>query len=316
MATMRAVLTNPGAAGYVTLGQADVPSPTPSQALVRALATSLNRGEVRRASAAQERYIPGWDVAGVVERQAADGSGPNAGTRVVGLVGTGAWAEFAAVPTNMLAPIPDQVSFSQAATLPVAGLTALFAVRRGGSLLARRVLVTGASGGVGVFSVELAHLSGGIVVGLTHHAEYEKIVREVGADQVVIGDDATVAEALGPFHLAVDGVGGRVLATAAMLLAPKGICITYAAPQGSEITFNSRVLNQAQGITLTGFYLFRELQEENGSQGLAELAMLVAQGKLHPRIEVEAPWEQVSELARRLMDRQFPGKAVMLIGQK
>jgi NADPH:quinone reductase len=314
MSKMRAILTDPGSAGRLVLGEVELPAPAPSQAIVRVLAVSLNRGEVRRALAAQERYVPGWDLAGIVERPAADGSGPQAGTRVVGLVNPGAWAEFVAVPTDALAKLPEGVSFSQAATLPVAGLTALYSVRRGGSLLARRVLVTGASGGVGVFAVELARLAGGTVVGLTHHPEYETVVRQAGAAQVVVGEDASGAEPLGPYHLVLDGVGGHVLASAAMLLAPKGLCLTYAAPVGTEFTFNSRVLNQAPGIALTGFFIFRELAAEPASQGLADLVALIAEGRLHPRVEIEARWQEVAEVAQRLMNRQFPGKAVLLVG--
>ncbi len=314
MSKIRAILTDPGATHRLVLGEVEAPTPAPSQALVRVKAVSLNRGEVRRALAAQERYVPGWDLAGIVERPAADGSGPQAGTRVVGLVNPGAWAELVAVPTDALAELTDRVSFSQAATLPVAGLTAFYSVRRGGSLLARRVLVTGASGGVGVFAVELARLAGGTVVGLTHHTEYEAAVRQAGASEVVVGDDASGAEPLGPYHLVLDGVGGHVLASAAMLLTPKGLCLTYAAPAGPEITFNSRVLNQAPGIALTGFFIFRELAAAPASQGLADLVALISEGRLHPRVEIETPWGEVAQAAQRLIDRQFPGKAVLLVG--
>ena len=316
MSKMQAIVTAPEAPGHLIVSQVDVPTPSSSQALIRVLATSLNRGEVRRALAAHEQYVPGWDVAGIVDQPAANGSGPQAGTRVVGLVNSGAWAEFAAVPTDALAKLPDRVSFSQAATLPVAGLTALAAVRRGGSLLQRRVLVTGASGGVGVFAVELARLAGGTVVGLTHHTQYEAVVRQAGASEVVVGDDASGAKPFGPYHLVVDGVGGSVLASAAMLLAPNGRLVTYAAPAGPEITFDSRVLSQAPEVALTGLLVFREFKAEAASQGLEDLAILVAQERLHPRIEVEAPWERIGEIARRLIDRQFPGKAVLLVGQK
>src|SRR4030095_4755915 len=94
-------------------------------------------------------WRPGWDLAGVVERSAADGSGPAVGERVVGFLPEGAWAQRVVVPSNALAELPDKVTFSQAATFPVAGLTALHALDEGGPLLARRVLVTGATGGGG-----------------------------------------------------------------------------------------------------------------------------------------------------------------------
>ncbi|MDQ4042503.1 MAG: alcohol dehydrogenase, partial [Actinomycetota bacterium] len=145
MARIRAVLVNEGAPANLSLGEIEEPSPAPSEALVRVSAISLNRGEVRRAQMAEPGFNPGWDLAGTVEKEAADGTGPPAGARVVGLLPSGAWAELAAVPTNSLAELPENVSFGQAATLPVAGLTALYTLEKGGGLLGRNVLVTGAS---------------------------------------------------------------------------------------------------------------------------------------------------------------------------
>ncbi|HEX8261079.1 MAG TPA: hypothetical protein VF558_12380 [Rubrobacteraceae bacterium] len=115
---------------------------------------------MRRAQTAEVGFNPGWDLAGTVERTAADGTGPRAGARVVGLLPSGAWAELVAVPTNSLAELPESVSFELAATLPVAGLAALYALEKGGGLIGRSVLVTGASGGVGNFGIQLARLSG------------------------------------------------------------------------------------------------------------------------------------------------------------
>jgi NADPH:quinone reductase len=152
---MRALVSRPDAP-YAELADVADPQPRRDEALVEVKAFSLNRGETKRLASMAPGSITGWDVAGVVRAAAADGSGPPAGARVVGMVGRGAWAELAAVRTDVLAELPDAVSFEQAATLPVAGVTALRALEVVGFVLGKRVLVTGASGGVGRFAIQLA----------------------------------------------------------------------------------------------------------------------------------------------------------------
>src|SRR5947209_7095800 len=177
---MRALVSSPNPPG-VEIG--DVPEPTPhhNAALVEVKAISLNRGEVKRLQSTEPGTVIGWDLAGVVTDGAPDGSGPAAGTRVVGLKHRGAWAERAAVRTDWLAELPDGISFEQAAALPVAGLTALLSLEIAGFVLDKRVLVTGASGGVGRFAIQLAKLAGAHVTAVARRTEG---LAQLGADEV------------------------------------------------------------------------------------------------------------------------------------
>src|SRR5215210_556406 len=208
MVLMRAVVVDPEAVGRLALAEVEEPDPSPSEALVRVEAVSLNRGEVRRAEMNEPGFRPGWDLAGTVERSAADGSGPEEGARVVGFLPSGGWAELAAVPTNALAVLPDGVSFEDAATLPVAGLTAMYALEKGDGLLRRNVLITGASGGAGLFALQLARASGARVIALVRREEHVEMVREAGAHEVVVDESGDAAREKGPYHLILESVGG------------------------------------------------------------------------------------------------------------
>src|SRR5215207_7206874 len=313
MSYIRAVLVDKRAPANLSLGEIEKPSPAPSEALVRVSSISLNRGEVRRALAAEPGFNPGWDLAGTVEREAADETGPPAGARVVGVLPSGAWTELVAVPTNSLAELPEIVPFGQAAPLPVAGLTALYALEKGG-LLGRNILVTGASGGAGHFGVQLARLSGARVVALVRREENENLLREVGAHEVAVGEDTGNAGSFGPYHLILESVGGKVLGDAIGMLATGGTCVAFGASGAAETSFDARTFYLVGGARLYGFILFHEVLAHPASDGLARLAALVAEGQLRPHVSVEASWEEVSEVAQRLLERAYTGKAVLSVG--
>jgi NADPH:quinone reductase len=306
----RAVVVDPEAPGRLVIRPVADPAPQRNEAVVRVRAVSLNRGEVRRASAAAAGWRPGWDLAGHVERPAADGSGPGTGVRVVGLLAEGAWAERVAVPTHALAELPDKVTFSQAATFPVAGLTALHALARGGQLLRRRVLVTGATGGVGDFAIQLARLAGAHVTATARRPDQEAALRQLGADAVILGDEIPPTP---KYSLVVESVGGRTLGTALAALERAGACVTLGVSAGAEVTFDAREFFIAGRTTLYGLYLFTELEVEPASVGLRRLADLVAAGQLAPHISVERPWTEIGRLAEDLIARRFPGKAVLVL---
>jgi len=306
----RAVVVDPEAPGRLVIQPVPDPVPDRGEAVVRLKALSLNRGEVRRSGMAAAGWRPGWDLAGTVERVAADGSGPRPGARVVGMLGEGAWAERVAVPIHALAELPDKVTFSQAATFPVAGLTALYALAKRGPLLARRVLVTGATGGVGDFAVQLARLGGAHVTASVRRAEQAAMVRQAGAHEVVVGDEIPPAP---KYDLVIESVGGRTLGTALAALERGGVCVTLGVSASAEVTFDTRQFFVGGRATLYGFYLFVELGNEPAGAGLRRIADLVAAGQVAPRISLERPWTEIGQVAQDLMARRFPGKAVLTL---
>ena len=310
MSANRAVVVDPAAPGRLVIRPVAEPVPDRGEAVVRVRALSLNRGEVRRSGMAAAGWRPGWDLAGEIERPAADGSGPAAGTRVVGLLGEGAWAERVAVPVHALAALPDKVTFSQASTFPVAGLTALYALAKGGLLLGRRVLVTGATGGVGDFAVQLGRLAGGHVTASARRADQSAALRQLGAHEVVVGDEIPASP---KYDLVIESVGGRTLGTALAALARGGTCVTLGVSASAEVTFDTRTFFATGRTSLYGFYLFTELGSEPASVGLRRLAELVAAGQLAPHVSLERPWTEIAQVAQDLMDRRFPGKAVLTL---
>lgn len=305
---IRAVVVDPDVPGRLAIALVDPPSALPNQAIVEVAAISLNRGEVRRSLSAEAGWRPGWDFAGTISVAAADGSGFPVGTRVVGFLSGGAWAEEVAVSTDAIAALPDSVDFKTAATLPVAGLTALLALEKGGNLLDRSVLVTGASGGVGYFACQLAAAAGAIVTAQVRRSELVEFVKTAKAHQVIVGNRF---DQFAPYDLALDSVGGDVLPGVLENLALDGTCVTFGATAGSEVTFNVSKFYGKGGLNFYGFILFHELTKQTAAAGLTRLVKLVEQDLLKPHIDLEASWQEVAQVAQQLTDRRFLGKAVL-----
>jgi NADPH2:quinone reductase len=294
---------------HVEIKEVDDPRPLPSEAVVEVRAFSLNRGEVARLPRIQPGAVTGWDVAGVVVEPAADGSGPPAGTRVVGLMQPGAWAQKAAVPTSILAPLPDEVTFEQAATLPIAGLTALLALEIGGLVLEKRVLVTGASGGVGQFAIQLAKRSGAHVTALARRTEG---LKELGADVVISTLEPGAQE---DFAVILEGVGGEILGLAIQCVAGHGTIVSFASTTSDPVTYPTRALfGRSPGAKVRGFLIFDELRHtQSGTADLGRLARLIAKGELDPKIDLVASWRDAGSAIEALLDRRIAGKAVLTV---
>ncbi len=312
MSTMRAVVADPASESILSIESVPVPQPLPTEALVRVSTISLNRGEVRMSRSPRPNWRPGWDFAGVVETAAADGSGPQVGQRIVGLVRSGGWAELVAVPTNQIAALSESVPFAQAATLPVAGLTALHALWKGGLLLGRSVLVTGATGGVGEYALQLGSMAGARMVAHVRRDEHIPFAKAAGASAVILGESLLSAKVEGPFALILDSVGGQLLADALALVEEGTKIISYGTSAGNQVTFDAQKFYGTGMTSLYGFFLFDELRTvESAGAGLARLQGFVADGKLRATIGVEAGWNEIASIAQQLMDRKYQGKAVL-----
>ena len=305
---MLALVNTPNGPGPVELREVPEPAPAANEAVVEVRAFSLNRGELRLMQVRPEGWRPGQDIGGVVLRQAADGSGPKAGARVVALTDNGGWAQRVAAPTHRLAELPENVGFEEAAALPVAGLTALRTLRHGAPLLGKRVLVTGAAGGVGHMAVQIAARSGAHVTAVVGSPERGRHVR--GADVVVAGID----QAVGRFALILEAVGGASLATAIARVEAKGTIVIFGNSSGEPTPINFRDFAEHPNARVQSFSYFTSEAEERFAPDLALLASLVGEGSLKLAL-VESSWRDLPRIGPELRDRRIAGKAVFRVGQ-
>jgi NADPH2:quinone reductase len=278
------------------LREVDTPSPAADEALVTVEAFALDEP-----AAAPPR--PGHDVAGVVAHAAADGSGPPAGTRVAGLAGGEGRAEWAAVPTAALAAIPDDVPTTAAATLPVAGVTALRTVRLGGSLLGRSVLVTGVGGALGRLQVELAAQSGAAVTAVAR-AEHAVTLVELGATAVV----ESVEDAARGFALVLDDSGGTVLAAALPRVAAGGTVVVV--PTGASPSPGRTGSVDADDLPVRSY---RFDPHDPVGPDLTVLLQLAEVGRLHAPVARTADWTELGTVLDELRKGRIPGMAVLTV---
>lgn len=278
----------------------DAPVPSPDEAVVEVCASSINRGELSLVAMRPSGWQPGQDVSGVVIREAADGAGPARGTRVVGLAEQGAWSEQVVVSTRKLTEVPDGFDLVAAATLPLAGLTALRTIRLLGPAIGKRLLVTGASGGVGRLQVQLGVLAGMQVTAVTTRSASME-----GAHHTV----AHVTEASGPFDAVMESIGGPSLSEAISVAAPGADIVVLGASSGEKSSINIYDFIGHEGVRLHSYLSYAN--DGDDAADLAYLVELAAHGKLDPGIGETLHFDEVSRGVEILSARSVPGKIVL-----
>lgn len=307
---MKALVNKGDGGGGVEMAEVPWPDAAPNEAMIEVRAVSVNRGELRLMKARPPGWRPGQDIAGVVAEAARDGSGPVQGSRVVAWPEQAGWAQRVAVPSSHLAVLAPEVSFAQAATLPVAGVTALRALRIGGDLAGRRVLLTGASGGVGRFAVELAARAGAMVIGVAADDSRAHGLEDLGASGTV----HDVADAEGPFDLILESVGGPSLEAAVRQVAPGGAIVIFGNSSGTPASISFGDFGGRAGAKIVSFFVYESGEPPTFGADLQLLADMVAAGTLHPQVGLEASWNDANSAFDALARRRVNGKAVLLVG--
>ncbi|MFF7199077.1 zinc-binding dehydrogenase [Streptomyces sp. NPDC008079] len=294
------------------MGEAEPPRPGPSQVLVKVDAFSLNYGEIVTARELPDGAIPGWEAAGHVVEAARDGSGPPVGTPVITLDEANGWAEYRVADTAMIGVVPRDADLGGVSTIPVAANSALRALRRIGPIIGRTVMVTGATGGVGRYAVQLARMGGATVVAVTGSAApYADELRSLGAAEVV----SRPSEYAGSVYGVVECVGGALLVEAFDLLERDGVLVAlgHVAPEPESFPPGALIAGPARHNR--SIVTFHQLDGAPLPPDLSWLSERVAMGDLTPSVAWRGSWHRVDEAIDRLLTRTLHGKAVVEVGR-
>ncbi|MER7245169.1 nuclear transport factor 2 family protein [Kribbella sp. NPDC000426] len=293
--------------GKVGLAEVDEVRPGGSEMVIEVAAFSINRGETFQLEQPRDGWRPGKDVAGRV--LAAAPGGPPVGSRVVAHLPHSGWAERVVAPAAQVAVLPDDISFEQAAALPLAGLTALRLLRTAGSVIGRRILLTGASGGVGHYFTELAAGAGAIVTAVVSSPARGARLLELGAEDLVYD----VAAASGPFDLVLESVGGESLPIALSKLAPGGDLIWFGEASRQPVTLDFfDFFTAAEAARIRHFHYVHGRDD----QDLATLVRLVSAGRLHPELGRVEDWSRTDAVLDDLRNRRIRGNAVLTLHEE
>ncbi|MBN1562669.1 MAG: NAD(P)-dependent alcohol dehydrogenase [Anaerolineae bacterium] len=326
---MKAIVnTRYGSPDVMELKEIEKPTPKTNEVLVKVHATSVNAADwhLLRGTPAFFRLIEfgfpkpkitilGGDVAGVVEAVGADVTRVKPGDAVFGdipvSIGRGAFAEYVAVAETSLAPKPTNISFEQAAATPLAGVTALQALRKAGEIHAGdKVLVNGATGGVGTFAVQIAKAYGAEVTGVCNPQKMET-VRALGADHVLdyTKDDFTRNGV--QYDVIIDVAASRKASDYARALAPQGRYVF--------VGFSS--VGHMIGVNLKGMWISWRTDKKFIFMGTAQpnqddlliLKDMLEAGQIVPYIDRTYPLSGVPDAIRYMESRQIHGKVVIRV---
>jgi NADPH:quinone reductase-like Zn-dependent oxidoreductase len=296
------------------------PIPSDDRLLVRVRAASVNAADwhlmgmlphvVGRLLGGPASRVRGADLAGLVEAVGGNVTRFKPGDEVFG-VGHGAFAEYATAREDRLAPKPRNLTFEQAAAIPIAGCTALQGLRDHGQLQAgQKALIHGAGGGVGTFAVEIAKALGAHVTAVTRTENLE-LIRSIGADEVIDYTQEDFAGRGQRYDLVLDIGADRSSADCLRVLSPSGKLVLVGAPSGG-LAVISRVLEMMLMPRRGGrrvVFMARAAPED-----LVALKDLAEAGKLTPVIDRQYPLSETAEALRYLGTRRVRGKLVIKVG--
>jgi NADPH2:quinone reductase len=314
--------------GPEVLEWADVPKPVPApgEVLVRVVASAINArdGLIRAGQYPPAKAPPlilGEEAAGVV---AADGGQFRTGERVIvhdsnlGVLRNGTWAQFVAAPPTSIRPMPEKMSFEDAAGLASAGVTAVGALRTLKARSGQSLLVLGATGGVGSAVVQIAKAEGMTVIAEVSRPEKVERVRGLGADHIVVLSAGPLAEQVRSLtggkgvEAVLDPVGGDVTGRALPALATFGRLVLVGWAAGDTLCLQAFDLVR-EAVKVIGFNRFR-VPADRFTQDLHEAVRLAAQGRYKTALDRVFPIDQIAEAARHFEEGRGVGKVVLSVG--
>lgn len=300
----------------------DVPDPEcgPDEVRIRVSAAAINRGDLGRRAGlyrgGELKYplIIGWDIAGEIERVGAEVRDRRVGERVVALIPQGGYAELATAPGKAAVPLPDNVSFDEAAALPVAYLTSWYALRRRARLQAGEVaLIQAGASGVGVGGIQMAKNLGATVITTAGSEDKVAFCKIVGADYAINYADQDFAEEVrritngGGVNVVVESVGGETLVKSLDALAPFGrlVSVGNSSRQTAMIDATAFLAKRCQ---MEGFSL---LVQPDLPDELANLVQEVSKGTVKAIIDKIYPLREVAAAHRYVGERRNIGKVIL-----